>query len=215
MAKDDKYLRKCSVCGKEYHYCSRGCSKYAHLPKYMDAYCSLDCKELYNITAGFINNWQTPEVEAARLSKINYKDKFKNLPRWMQDAIKQIEQVDTSNADAINAALSGESQPIEKSVVSAAVVDVNEAPVAEPITDTAVEVSEKMPEISEKALEISEPEVPEVPEPEVSGTSETSAKSPAEKPAEKSGEKSDYGKSNKSKNYNSYNNKYNKYSGKH
>ena len=102
MAKK-KFERSCSVCGKKYEYCPN-CSDFDHLPRWMDAYCSETCKDLYNITAGFINKWLEPEVEAARLTKVDlsYMDK---LPAWMKTAIKEIQKVDTQNASAINEAL--------------------------------------------------------------------------------------------------------------
>ena len=98
-----RFDKICTVCGKHYEYCHT-CSRFSHMERWHDAYCSYNCKELYNITAGFINGWQTPEVEAARLAKLDlsYKDK---LPQWMQDTIKDIKKVDTSAAEAINDAL--------------------------------------------------------------------------------------------------------------
>jgi len=74
------------------------------MERWHDAYCSKNCKDLYNVLAGFLNNWLSPEVEAARLSELDlsYQDK---LQPWMQDAIKQLQKVDTSSAKAINAAL--------------------------------------------------------------------------------------------------------------
>lgn len=104
MARSKKRFEKtCSCCNKIYQYCST-CSDFDHMERWHDAYCSKNCKDLYNVLAGFLNNWLSPEVEAARLSELDlsYQDK---LQPWMQDAIKQLQKVDTSSAKAINAAL--------------------------------------------------------------------------------------------------------------
>ncbi len=91
MAKEKRFDKYCTVCGKYYEYCPT-CSRFAHMERWHDAYCSANCKELYNVTAGFLNNWQEPEVEAERLKKLDlsYKDK---LPAWMQVAIREIQRI--------------------------------------------------------------------------------------------------------------------------
>ena len=104
MARNRKRFEKiCTCCNKVYEYCST-CSDFDHMERWHDAYCSKNCKELYNVLAGFLNNWLTPEVEAARLSELDLSYKNKLQP-WMQDAINRLQKVDTSAAKAINAAL--------------------------------------------------------------------------------------------------------------
>lgn len=109
MAKNN-YKRICTICGREYEYCTRGCKKFSNMEPWHDAYDVKNCKELYNVTAGYINHWLEPEVEAARLQKLDlsYKDM---LPKWMQDAIKELQGIDTTNANAINQALEVEIEP--------------------------------------------------------------------------------------------------------
>ena len=89
MANGRKFKRICTICHKEYEYCPT-CSKYSHLPRWMDAYCSENCKDLYNITAGWINGWLDKDVEIARLSKMDLTNK-KQFPKWMQDVIGEME----------------------------------------------------------------------------------------------------------------------------
>lgn len=104
MAKS-KFDRTCSVCGTHYEYCGV-CSQYQHLPRWMDAYCSENCKDLYNITAGWINGWLDKEVELARLNKsdLSKKDQF---PKWMRDTIKQMKAyVPEVSMDAVEKVLS-------------------------------------------------------------------------------------------------------------
>lgn len=97
MAKT-RYDKNCSVCNKYYLYCGN-CSDYDHMERWHDAYCSYDCKELYNITAGFLNGWKTPQEEAERLKKINIPERS-NLSDWMNDAIDQLEAIGKVDFDS-------------------------------------------------------------------------------------------------------------------
>lgn len=113
MARNRKRFEKiCTCCNKVYEYCST-CSDFDHMERWHDAYCSKNCKELYNVLAGFLNNWLPPEVEAARLSELDLSYKNKLQP-WMKDAIAQLQKVDTSAAKAINAALKEDVNAEEK-----------------------------------------------------------------------------------------------------
>ena len=104
MAKGAKFKRICTICGREYEYCTRGCNKFSHMEPWHDAYDVENCKDLYNVTAGYINHWLDPDIEVARLQKLDlsYKDK---LPKWMQDAINEMQKKEVHNAAAINQAL--------------------------------------------------------------------------------------------------------------
>lgn len=98
MAKEGRFDRYCTVCGKHYEYCPT-CSRFSHMERWHDAYCCANCKDLYNVTAGFINHWQEPEVEATRLQKLDLSYKNK-LPAWMQAAIRDIQHVELNSVDA-------------------------------------------------------------------------------------------------------------------
>ena len=144
MAKQKRWDRVCTICGKEYEYCPT-CSKFNHMERWHDAYCSFTCKELYNVCAGYVNGWLAPEVEAARLAKLDlsYIDK---LPQWMKDAIKAMQSIDTTNAAAINEALSGDTK---EEVAEAKETVVKKKPEEKPIEEPAeekAEVKETAPE---------------------------------------------------------------------
>ena len=111
-----KFDRACTVCGKHYEYCPT-CSRFAHMERWHDAYCSQNCKDLYNVTAGYINHWLDPEVEAVRLKEldISYKDK---LPHWMQNAIAEMNKIKFIDSDAT----------AQESTEEDVKVDVEEAP---------------------------------------------------------------------------------------
>lgn len=107
-----KFSRICTVCGKEYEYCPN-CSKYDHMERWHDAYCSANCKKLYSVCAGYINEWLPKEVEAARLQELDL-SYVEKLPQWMQETIAAMKKVDTANAPAINDALAVDMKADEK-----------------------------------------------------------------------------------------------------
>ena len=112
MAKK-KFERQCTICSSSYQYCPN-CSDFDRSPRWMNTFCSERCKTLYNITAGFINHWLEPEVEAARLSELTFdKEYVEKLPDWMKDAIAELQRIDTTNAKAITSALKDEEPEIK------------------------------------------------------------------------------------------------------
>lgn len=114
MAKQAKTRadRVCSICQIEYKYCD--CAEYQHLERWHDAYCSLNCHDLYNITAGWVNNWLDKEVELARLEKSDL-SRFEYFPEWMQDVIKEMQGYKREvSAEAINAVLGDEESATQK-----------------------------------------------------------------------------------------------------
>ena len=105
MAKSDmrKYKRICPICSRAYAYCSKGCTEYSHLPRYMDTFDTENCQTLYNICAGFVNGWLSKEEEANRLkdTDLSY---FDELADWMKEAIIEMKKLwnDNTNDNAIN-----------------------------------------------------------------------------------------------------------------
>ena len=89
MAKT-RYDRECTVCKRHFEYCH--CPQYSHLEPWHDAYCSSDCHELYNIAAGYLNGWKSPQEEAARLKTITIPAR-ENLSDWMNKAIDELQEI--------------------------------------------------------------------------------------------------------------------------
>ena len=58
MVKNNK---KCILCGKVYSYCN-SCSEFDHLPRWMECYCSENCKEIFNALSAY--NMKTRPVES-------------------------------------------------------------------------------------------------------------------------------------------------------
>lgn len=72
MSKND--LRMCCVCHKEYPFCL--CNPEDRLkPTWHFAYCSQNCKDIYNITSSF-ENGRLSDIDAkAKLEKLDLNDK--------------------------------------------------------------------------------------------------------------------------------------------
>lgn len=87
--KKNREDRICIICQKQYKYCR--CAEYDNLPNFMDSFCSENCHDLYNITAGYINGWLDKEVEVTRLEKADI-SRFEYFPQWMKDAIKNMQE---------------------------------------------------------------------------------------------------------------------------
>ena len=94
MAKSDmrKYKRICPICSRAYAYCSKGCTEYSHLPRYMDTFDTENCQTLYNICAGFVNGWLSKEEEANRLKNTDL-SYFDELADWMKEAIVEMKKL--------------------------------------------------------------------------------------------------------------------------
>lgn len=58
----ERKLRRCSVCGNEYRFCNR-CPEDKDKPNWYFAFCSENCKNIYDITSKF-ENGQISEFEA-------------------------------------------------------------------------------------------------------------------------------------------------------
>ena len=62
--------RICSVCKRTYKYCP-SCKEDAKKPTWLFAFCSENCRTIYNITSDFENK-QLPDIEAkAKLEKLD------------------------------------------------------------------------------------------------------------------------------------------------
>lgn len=85
MAEQKK--RKCVVCGKEYRYCAL-CSKDADKPKWMVAFCSDACHDVYDILnkLGFDEITEDKAIEA--LQKVDLSDS--EFPDEIQKKIEEL-----------------------------------------------------------------------------------------------------------------------------
>ena len=60
--------KTCILCGNKYSYCS-GCAEFDHLPRWMEIYCSENCKKIFNALSSYNMNHKTKEEAKAILEK--------------------------------------------------------------------------------------------------------------------------------------------------
>lgn len=90
MVKNNK---KCILCGKVYSYCN-SCSEFDHLPRWMECYCSENCKNIFNALSAY--NMKTLPVEniIATLKTSNLE--VEKYHKANQGYIKEILALDTA-----------------------------------------------------------------------------------------------------------------------
>jgi hypothetical protein len=97
MVKDNK---TCILCGKKYSYCSR-CSEFDHLPRWMECYCSENCKDIFNTLCSYNMNHITKEDARAKFEKydLSHKNNFNHLVKESINTIMtdEISTLDTSS----------------------------------------------------------------------------------------------------------------------
>lgn len=71
MVKKDN--KKCILCGKTYTYCSR-CEEFDHLPRWMEIYCSDNCRTIFNTLTEYNAKNITAEEATKRLEKCDMSD---------------------------------------------------------------------------------------------------------------------------------------------
>ena len=59
-----KYKKICLLCKKDYEYCT-GCSKFKHLPTYMNIFCGENCKNIYEV----MNDYENKVIDADEAKK--------------------------------------------------------------------------------------------------------------------------------------------------
>lgn len=115
MAKEGRFDRFCTICGKHYEYCPT-CSRFDHMERWHDAYCSEDCKNLYNITAGWVNGWKDKDIEIERLKNIDL-SRYEYYPQWLKNVIKEMKLYEQSKEVDKKEELPDENNMTENTVV--------------------------------------------------------------------------------------------------
>lgn len=90
MAKKD--MRTCCVCHREYDFCPVCNSEDVNKPSWHFAYCSENCKEIYEATSGFEDGRVTAAEAMERLGKLDLSHKH-NFGESYQKSIAKIMKV--------------------------------------------------------------------------------------------------------------------------
>lgn len=84
----DAKLRTCSVCRKSYKYCPK-CREYESLPTWMFAFCSKNCKDIYDVTSEYEDKRVTADEAKKRLDKLDL-SRISNFGTSYQNTINDI-----------------------------------------------------------------------------------------------------------------------------
>lgn len=120
--------KTCILCGNKYSYCS-GCAEFDHLPRWMECYCSENCKDIFNILSSYNMNHKTKEEAKALLEKCDL---------TMTDTYSEF------NKNCINSIMADETI---KPVATADRITTVDGPIMnipEPLTETTVTVDESI-----------------------------------------------------------------------
>ena len=130
--------KTCILCGKKYSYCS-GCAEFDHLPRWMECYCSENCKDIFNILSSYNMNHKTKEEAKTLLEKCDL-TMIDTYSEFNRNCINSIMTDETSNKDN-SAETIDPTKPVPTSGQVATVGEpIMNAP--EPLTETTVTIKE-------------------------------------------------------------------------
>lgn len=142
--------KTCILCGNKYSYCS-GCAEFDHLPRWMECYCSENCKDIFNILSSYNMNHKTKEEAKALLEKCDltmtdtYSEFNKNCINSIM-ADETIKPVDTAGKiTTVNEPIMNTPEPLPETTVAVdeSIIETNK--VSDPVMgDTAVKQSKRM-----------------------------------------------------------------------
>lgn len=131
--------KTCILCGNKYSYCS-GCAEFDHLPRWMECYCSENCKDIFNILSSYNMNHKTKEEAKALLEKCDltmtdtYSEFNKNcINSIMTDKISTLDEITVDETIKPTAA-AGQITTVEKLIMNT----------PEPLPETTVTVDESI-----------------------------------------------------------------------
>lgn len=142
--------KTCILCGNKYSYCS-GCAEFDHLPRWMECYCSENCKDIFNILSSYNMNHKTKEEAKALLEKCDltmtdtYSEFNKNCINSIM-ADETIKPVDTAGQiTTVDEPIMNTPEPLPETIVTVdeSIIETNK--VSDPVMgDTAVKQSKRM-----------------------------------------------------------------------
>lgn len=89
-----KNNKKCILCGKTYTYCSR-CEEFDHLPRWMEIYCSDNCRTIFNTLTEYNAENITAREAAERMKDCDMSD----VSKFHEVNQKMIAKIQKETAD--------------------------------------------------------------------------------------------------------------------
>ena len=96
--------KTCITCGENYTFCT-GCSEFDHLPRWMAMYHNENCKELFDITTGYLCGHISADEAKDRYEKcdLSYKEKLRDKIQKSIDELLVVNEVATEYCEELNA----------------------------------------------------------------------------------------------------------------
>lgn len=142
--------KTCILCGNKYSYCS-GCAEFDHLPRWMECYCSENCKDIFNILSSYNMNHKTKEEAKALLEKcdLTMTDTYSEFNKNCINSIiadETIKPVDTAGQiTTVDEPIMNTPEPLPETTVTVdeSIIETNK--VSDPVMgDTAVKQPKRM-----------------------------------------------------------------------
>ncbi len=99
-----RFDKTCKICGTHYKYCGT-CKDYSDLPRWMESYCSENCRTIFNTIMSYRAAYQTPDECKAALLACD---------------LSKRESFDSDINAFISAILADEDKPVETPAAAAA-----------------------------------------------------------------------------------------------
>ncbi len=88
-----KNNKKCILCGKTYTYCSR-CEEFDHLPRWMEIYCSDNCRTIFNALTEYNAKNITAKEAAEKIKDCD----MSNVDRFHEFNKNLVEEIQKENS---------------------------------------------------------------------------------------------------------------------
>lgn len=105
---NSKFDKICLICEKSYKYCS-GCSDYAKYPRWMESFCSDNCRKIFNIVMEYKAGVKTVYQAAEALNACDLSDRG-----HFEKGIKEIVDIILSNGSKVENKPIIEDKPISE-----------------------------------------------------------------------------------------------------
>lgn len=90
-----KNNKKCILCGNTYTYCSR-CEEFDHLPRWMEIYCSDNCRTIFNTLTEYNANNITAKEAAEKIKDCDMSN-VDHFHEFNKNLIEEIQKENSKN----------------------------------------------------------------------------------------------------------------------
>lgn len=138
MVKNNK---TCILCGKKYSYCN-SCAEFDHLPRWMEIYCTANCKDIFNILSSYNMKHKTKEEARTLLEKcdLSYVTDFNHINQKFIEEIMEKESMPILKENDIESQIHTPDSQIDIEIESS-----HEKPqISDPVIDVSISKPKRM-----------------------------------------------------------------------